>query len=132
VEYSPDGRYLATASEDSFRVWDCTHDYAPVQFEKDENVRTNVNGLAWRPALDRAKETRAEALYARTLVTVSDDCNIRVWHIPNTGATGGMEARRGNMIRGMRMKFILLLLLLFLYCFTFPCLRSFPILTCRA
>lgn len=70
LEYSPNGEYIASASEDSFYVWEAHTGKEAFSFAKEGN-KINVNGLSWSPDGTR-------------LATCSDDCMIRIWDMTST------------------------------------------------
>jgi WD40 repeat protein len=89
VEFSPDDRWLATASANSVRLWDTqTPSVAP----KILDGPSKINAIAFSPD-------------GKALATVGDDSSVRLWDITAHNPSDGMRALNGHGARWLNIGF---------------------------
>jgi WD40 repeat protein len=89
VEFSPDDRWLATASANSVRLWDTQ---TPSAAPKILHGPSKINAIAFSPD-------------GKTLATVGDDSSVRLWDITAPNPSDRMRALNGHGARWLNVGF---------------------------
>ena len=89
VEFSPDDRWLATASANSVRLWDTQ---TPSAAPKILHGPSKINAIAFSPD-------------GKTLATVGDDFSVRLWDITTLNPSDRMRALNGHGARWLNVGF---------------------------
>jgi WD40 repeat protein len=89
VEFSPDDRWLATASADAVRLWDTQ---APFAAPKLFHGPSKINAIAFSPD-------------GKTLATVGDDASVRLWDITSFAHSDRVRELNGRGARWLNVGF---------------------------